>query len=97
MSTLLFHKSDTDILLKKENKDKINLFVQFFISTSKERNQELKQSLFYNVSNPNIDKIYLLNLIYDKDFVDDFDSLYCITKIQNSYTSCFFNINNFIY
>jgi len=50
MSTLLFHKSDIDILLKKEKKDKINLFVQFFISTNKERNEELKQSLFYNVS-----------------------------------------------
>lgn len=61
MSTLLFHKSDIDILLKKEKKDKINLFVQFFISTNKERNEELKQSLFYNVSNPNINNIYLLN------------------------------------
>ena len=49
--------------MSTENKstDKIYLIYQFFIHNNEERNKELRKCLRFNVENPHIDKIYLLN------------------------------------
>ena len=59
--TLIYHKSDDFEINLKENNEKITIFQQFFIPPNEERYNELKQTLQFNLKNPNIDKIYLLN------------------------------------
>jgi len=52
----------------KPDTDKIYLIYQFFIHKDKNRNIELRKCLRFNVENPYIDKIYLLNeKIYNKE------------------------------
>jgi len=66
--TFIYHKSDNFEINLKENDEKITIFQQFFIPNNKERYGELKQTLQFNLKNPNIDKIYLLNeKIYSND------------------------------
>jgi len=43
------------------NNQPINLIYQFFVHKVKKRNNEIKKCLKFNVQNPHIDKIYLLN------------------------------------
>ena len=50
--TIIIHKSDVDKIVETHRKDKIHLFLQFFIPNNNHRKNELRQSLFYNVSNP---------------------------------------------
>ena len=47
----------------KENPDNQNIYLiyQFFVHKDKSRNQELQKCLRFNVENPFISKIYLLN------------------------------------
>jgi hypothetical protein len=48
--------------------DKIYIIYQFFVHSNAERNKELQECLRFNVENPHIDKIFLLNeKIYNKD------------------------------
>jgi len=46
---------------KKPDTDKIYLIYQFFVHPDKKRNIELRKCLRFNVENPYIDKIFLLN------------------------------------
>ena len=41
--------------------EKIYIIYQFFVHPNAERNKEMQQCLRFNVENPHIDKIYLLN------------------------------------
>jgi hypothetical protein len=59
--TFIYHKSDNFEVKLKENDEKIIVIQQFFIPDNKERYDELKQTLKFNLNNKNIDKIYLLN------------------------------------
>lgn len=59
--TFIYHKSDDFEINLKENNEKITIFQQFFIPQNKERYRELQETLQFNLQNPNIDKIYLLN------------------------------------
>ena len=50
------------------DKDKIYLIYQFFVHRDVTRSKELRKCLKFNVDNPHIDKIYLLNeKIYSKE------------------------------
>jgi len=52
----------------KPDTNKIYLIYQFFVHKDKKRNIELRKCLRFNVENPYIDKIYLLNeKIYNKE------------------------------
>ena len=52
----------------KPDTDKIYLIYQFFVHKDNNRNIELRKCLRFNVENPHIDKIYLLNeKIYNKE------------------------------
>ena len=48
-------------LSENKRQTKIDLYVQFFLHSNPERNKEIKTCLKYNVLNPYINKIYLLN------------------------------------
>ena len=43
------------------NQEPINLFYQFFVHGVTKRSKEIKKCLKFNVENPHINKIYLLN------------------------------------
>jgi len=43
------------------NQEPINIFYQFFVHGVKRRNNEIRKCLKFNVQNPHINKIYLLN------------------------------------
>ena len=45
----------------KIDQEKIYLIYQFFVHKDADRNKELRKCLRFNVENPHIDKIYLLN------------------------------------
>lgn len=62
--TIIFHKADLNKLLDEPHIENVNLFMQFFIPDDMQRYKELKQTMYFNVTNPNIDKIYLLNERY---------------------------------
>jgi hypothetical protein len=52
---------------ERPDTDKIYLIYQFFVHGDEKRNIELRKCLCFNVENPHIDKIFLLNeKIYDK-------------------------------
>jgi len=59
--TKILHLSDVNILSKTYEKQKIYLFLQFFIPDNNERYNEIKDTLKKNVNNINISKIYMLN------------------------------------
>ena len=59
--TTLLHESNIDNKLDIENKEPINLILQYFIPNNKVRLKEVQKCLFNNVSNMNINKIFLLN------------------------------------
>ena len=63
----LSHSGKIPIKSKPDQK-KIYLIYQFFVHKDKKRNIELRKCLRFNVENPYIDKIYLLNeKIYNKE------------------------------
>jgi len=52
----------------KPDTERIYLIYQFFVHKDTDRNKELRECLRFNVENPNVDKIYLLNeKIYNKE------------------------------
>ncbi len=59
--TKIIHKSDVNILLEKEENEKIFLFTQYFIPNDANRYKEIKQTLNYNLVNSAINNVYLLN------------------------------------
>ena len=59
--TKILHLSDVNILSEIYEKQKIYLFLQFFIPDNNDRYNEIKDTLKKNVSNTHISKIYMLN------------------------------------
>ena len=51
------------LIIGEQTEYEINLFIQFFIHSNKERNEEIKTCLRMNVLNPFITRIFLLNEI----------------------------------
>ena len=59
-------ENSSSLIIGEQTESQINLFIQFFIHPNKERYNEIKSCLQYNVENPLINYIYLLNE-YQKD------------------------------
>ena len=66
--TTLIHTANIDNKLDKENIEPINLIINYFQPLDNNILKKIKKSLCINVSNPNINNIYLLNeKIYTKE------------------------------
>jgi len=62
--TTIIHESNIDVKLETENNENINLVMQYFIPNDRIRINEIKETLVYNLKNPYINTVYLLNERY---------------------------------
>ena len=65
---ILLSLSDKTVILPTATTDPINIFCQYFLPATDDRRTEIQQCLRFNVANPNIAAIYLLN---ERIYTDD--------------------------